>query len=210
MPALQEDPRFERTITVAITGASGSIYGVRLLMYLVKYKYRIFLLLSDAAKVVLKQELDMALPDSPEETAAFFTSRFSAEQGQIVLYGKDDWFSPVASGSGAPKHMIICPCTAGTLSSIAHGSGDSLLKRAADVVLKERSKLVVVLRETPLSPIHLENMLILSRLGAVILPAMPGFYNRPSTVEEVADTVVSRAPDHLGVSHDITRPWGGN
>ena len=199
---------YNKTITVGMTGASGAIYGLRLLKNLAQSNCRIFLMISSAAKIVLKQEEYIELPDTSDEIAAFFNKYLSCSSGQMCVYEKDDWFSPVASGSGAPKQMVICPCTAGTLSAVAHGSSDTLLERAADVVLKERGQLILVLRETPLSIIHIENMLKLSRAGVTILPAIPSFYNRPKTVTEVVDSVISRVLDHLGIKHNINPPWG--
>ncbi len=202
------ETKFLKTVTVGMTGASGAIYGLRLLKYLTAGDCRIFLMLSDAAKIVLKQEDDLELPDTHQDIAAFLTEHLSASQGQLSVFEKKDWFTPVASGSGAPKQMVVCPCTAGTLSAIATGASDTLLERAADVVLKEQGRLILVPREMPLSTIHLENMLKLSRMGVTILPASPSFYNRPSTVLEVVDSVVSRILDHLGVGHQIKPKWG--
>ncbi len=202
------DKPFGRTVTVGITGASGSIYGLRLLKYLTAANYQIYLLISDAAKIVLDQEEDLELSNDPEAVSAVLTRQLSAADGQLTVFGNDDWFSPVASGGGAPDQMVICPCTAGTISAITHGASDNLMERAADVVIKEQNKLILVPRETPLSSIHLENMLKLSQIGVTILPASPSFYNRPKTVIGVVDSVVSRILDHLGVPHQIAPKWG--
>ena len=208
MASDRSDKQFEKTITIGITGASGSIYGLRLLKYLTAANHQIYLLISDAAKIVLDQEEDLELPSEPDEAGALLTQQLSATEGQLTVFGMDDWFSPVASGGGAPDEMVICPCTVGTVSAIAHGASDNLLERAADVVIKERKKLILVPRETPLSSIHLENMLKLSQMGVTIIPASPSFYNRPKTVIGVVDSVVSRVLDHLDVAHQIAPKWG--
>ena len=198
----------EKIITVGITGASGIIYGLRLLEVLIREGVRIYLIVSKAARIVLEAEQDLKVPERAEEASVFFTMRFAAAEGRIKVFSSDDWFSPVASGSGAPKQMIICPCTAGTLASIAHGLSDNLLERAADVVMKERGQLIVVPREMPLSTLHLENMLKLSRRGVTIIPAAPAFYNIPKTVEDLVDSVVARILDHVQVEHNLVSSWG--
>jgi 4-hydroxy-3-polyprenylbenzoate decarboxylase len=124
------------------------------------------------------------------------------------VFGDEEWTSPLASGSGAPRKMVVCPATMATLSAIANGASENLLERAADVVIKERGDLVIVPRETPFSAIHLENMLKLARLGVSILPANPGFYNRPTKVDELVDFIVARVLDQLGVAHRLSRRWG--
>jgi 4-hydroxy-3-polyprenylbenzoate decarboxylase len=123
-------------------------------------------------------------------------------------FGREEWFAPMASGSNPGDAMVICPCTMGTLAAVAAGLADSLIERAADVMLKEKRKLILVPRETPLSAIHLENMLRLDRAGALILPANPGFYHRPRSVEDVVDFVVARVLDHLGIAHTLVARWG--
>ena len=129
-------------------------------------------------------------------------------RGQLEVFGREDWFAPLASGSNPADAMVICPCSMGTLARIAAGLADTLIERAADVMLKESRKLVLVPRETPLSAIHLENMLRAQRAGAVILPANPGFYHRPQSVSEVVDFVVARVLDQLGFDHDLMQRWG--
>jgi 4-hydroxy-3-polyprenylbenzoate decarboxylase len=197
-----------RTITLALTGASGMAYGLRLLECLLAAGLHVQLLYSQAAHIVAKQELDLVLPPRAQDAERLFSERYGAAQGQLRAYGRDDWFSPVASGSSAPDAMVICPCSMGTLAAVAAGLADNLIERAADVVLKEGRKLVLVARETPLSAIHLENMLRLSRAGAVLLPANPGFYHRPRRVEDLVDFVVARILDQLGVAHQLSARWG--
>jgi len=195
-------------ITVAMTGASGAAYGFRLMEVLAERGSRIFVLISDTARVVLAAELGVRLPQRPSEVGSFLSKRFCAGPGQLRVFGNDEWSAPVASGSGAPGRMVICPCSTGTLSAIACGSSDSLLERAADVVLKERGQLIVVPREMPFSEIHLENMLRLARMGVTVLPACPSFYNKPSVIADVLDSVVARILDHLGIGHHLQSRWG--
>lgn len=197
-----------RTVTLAFTGASGIGYGIRLLECLLGAGVRVYLLYSQVAHIVAKQELDLVLPARPAEAERYFSGRFSATPGQLRVFGKDDWYAPVASGSNPADAMVICPCTMGTLASVAAGLADNLIERAADVMLKEGRSLVLVPRETPLSQIHLENMLRLARVGAVILPANPGFYHRPESVEAVIDFIVARVLDQLRVPHQLLPRWG--
>jgi 4-hydroxy-3-polyprenylbenzoate decarboxylase len=198
------------TVTLALTGASGMPYGIRLLETLLGAGKQVYLLYSQAAQIVAKQELALVLPARPREAAAYFTARFKVSEGQLRVFGRDDWFAPVASGSSAADAMVICPCTMGTLAAVASGLADNLIERAADVMLKERRPLVLVPRETPLSSIHLENMLRLSRAGAVILPADPGFYHHPSSVQDLVDFVVARVLDQLCIEHRLMPRWGSD
>ncbi len=195
-------------ITLAWTGASGVQYGLRLLECLLRAGHPVYLLISDAARVVMKLETDQPLPARSRDTAAVLAERYGAAPGQLQVFGSSEWTAPVASGSGAARRMVICPCTTGTLAAIAGGNSDNLIERAADVIIKERGQLILVPRETPYSQIHLENMLRLSRLGAVILPPNPGFYHRPRTVEDLVDFVVARILDHLEVAHSLLPRWG--
>ena len=195
-------------ITLALTGASGAPYALRLLECLVQADYRVYLLASSAARVVLKTEQGLDWPASPRALSAQLCADFGARAGQIVACGKEEWFSPVASGSAAPKQMVVCPCSMGTVSAIAHGASENLIERAADVVIKERGQLILVPRETPFSAIHLENMLSLARLGVTIMPAAPGFYHEPRSIDDLVDFMVARILDHLGVAHTLCQRWG--
>jgi len=197
-----------RTVTLAFTGASGLPYGLRLLECLLAAERRVYLLYSPAAQIVAKQESDLTLPSQPREATRFFAERHGAREGQLTVFGREDWLSPVASGSNPADAMAICPCSMGTLGAIAGGLADNLIERAADVMLKERRPLVLVPRETPLSAIHLENMLKLVRAGAVIVPPAPGFYDRPQSVADLVDFVVARVLDQLGVAHALGPRWG--
>ena len=203
-----ESSTFNKQITVAITGASGSMYVMRLLECLVAANYQIYLLCSSAARVVLDTEMNIKVPASPQAASQFFTEKFSAQADQIIVFGKEQWFSPVASGSAAPKQMIVCPCSTGTLAAISQGMSDNLIERAADVVIKERGQLILVPRETPFSTIHLQNMLSLSQQGVVIMPAAPGFYHNPESIEDLVDFMVGRMLDHLGIEQKIMPRWG--
>ena len=195
-------------ITLAMTGASGVAYGLRLLECLLEADQQIHVMVSQPAQVVLAMETDLKLSGSPKEMQQQLAKQYNAKEGQLFVYGKDQWSSPVASGSGAPRAMVVCPCTSATLSAIACGASNNLLERAADVILKEQGKLILVHRETPLSAIHLENMLKLARLGVTILPANPGFYHNPQSVAELVDFVVARVLDHLNVEHELVPCWG--
>lgn len=198
----------DKRITLGITGASGAPYALTLLSSLVNAGYDVYVLMSSAARVVFATEENLKVPSRPDEAAAFFTRHCNASEGQIRFFGKEEWFSPVASGSAAPKKMIICPCSTGTLSAVAVGASDNLIERAADVVMKERGQLIMVPREMPLSSIHLENMLKLSQMGVTIMPAAPGFYHNPTCVQDLVDFVVARILDHLGISQTLVARWG--
>ncbi|MGH8712753.1 MAG: flavin prenyltransferase UbiX [Casimicrobiaceae bacterium] len=197
-----------KTVALAFTGASGLPYGLRLLECLLAARTRVFLLYSPSAQIVARQELELTLPTQPAAAAAYFAERYHAQPGQLTVFGREDWMSPVASGSNPADVMAVCPCSMGTLGAIAAGLADNLIERAADVMLKERRPLVLVPRVPPLSAIHLENMLKLSRAGAVILPPSPGFYGHPQTIEDMIDFVVARILDQLGIEHALGPRWG--
>ncbi|MCQ1060930.1 UbiX family flavin prenyltransferase [Photobacterium sp. ZSDE20] len=198
----------DKRITLAWTGASGAPYGLRLLECLLAANYHVYLLVSSAARVVLATEHGLKLPAGPDAAKATLVKHLGCAPEGLEVCGKEDWFSPVASGSAAPKQMVICPCSAGTLASVAHGLSDNLLERAADVVLKERGQLLMVVRETPFSTLHLENMLKLSQMGATIMPAAPGFYHQPASIDDLVDFMVARILDHLGVEQGLVPRWG--
>lgn len=195
-------------IAVAITGASGSAYALRLLESLLASGRDIYLMISQAGQIVLKMESDLDLPGQPAEVEKLLSQRFQASPGQLQVFGRQQWMAPVASGSNPPAAMVVCPCTTGTLAAVAGGASNDLIERAADVVLKERRKLILVVRETPFSDIHLENMLKLSRMGAVIMPANPGFYHHPATLDEIVDFMVARILDQLDIEHSLMPRWG--
>ena len=198
----------ERRVTLAVTGASGAQYALRLLECLVRAEVQVSFLISQAAQLVMATETEVELPAKPQAMESFLTERYQAQPGQIRVYGKQDWMAPVASGSGAPSAMVVCPCSTGSLSAIATGASNNLIERAADVALKERRKLILVPREAPYSTVHLENMLKLSQMGAVILPASPGFYHKPQGVEDMIDFVVARILNQLDLPQQLLPAWG--
>ena len=222
-----------RDLVVAMTGASGSVYGLRLVEVLIATGRDVHLTISPAAVEVFKRELglnisldkfhpqqlflnyDQVVNDSPlkSNTSAGFASSsvFSDSavySGKIVYHHYRDYSAGIASGSFLTAGMVICPCSMGTLASLATGQSQNLIHRAADVHLKERRKLIVVPRETPLSVIALDNMKRLAEAGAVILPAMPGFYNDPKSIPDLVDFIVARICDQLGVEHELSKRWG--
>lgn len=193
----------ERPIVMAVTGASGAPYAVRLLHTLIEHQQRVSLIVSDHGLRLLDTELGIS-------SVAALRDRIGGarwDQKVHVFDDRDRGAAP-ASGSALTAGMVICPCSMGTLSAIAVGASRSLVERAADVALKERRRLILVPRETPYSSIHLENMLALTRAGAVVLPASPGFYHRPVTIDDLVNFVVARVLDHLGVDHSLVPRWG--
>ncbi|HKI59508.1 MAG TPA: flavin prenyltransferase UbiX [Mariprofundaceae bacterium] len=197
-----------KQVIIAMTGASGAAYGMRLIQRLAHTGIKQHLLFSDAARVVLKQELDLSLPEATEDVAAAIASHLGISDELLKHYHQSDWFSPAASGSAGIRHMVVIPCSMGSLARIAGGISDNLIERAADVMLKERGNLILVPRETPLSSIHLEHMLKLSQMGVDLIPAMPGFYHRPESIDELVNFIVDRVMDHLGVNDGEAQRWG--
>ncbi|MDX5300126.1 MAG: UbiX family flavin prenyltransferase, partial [Gammaproteobacteria bacterium] len=187
------EPR--RTINLAMTGASGAQYGLRLLQCLLAAGCRVHFMMSRAAQVVVATETDVPLSGTPAHMQAQLAARYGAQGGQLAVFGREDWFAPPASGSGERAPLVICPCSTGTLSALATGASNNLIERAGDVALKERRQLILVPREAPYSEVHLENMLRLTRMGAIIMPASPGFYHRPQSIEDLVDFVVARLLD---------------
>jgi len=196
------------TVTLALSGASGMAYGRRLLECLLAADLNVYLLVSQAAHLVAKQELGVTLPARAGDLEKQLSAGLGAGDGQLRVFGREDWNAPLASGSNPADAMVVCPCSMGTLAAIAHGLSDNLIERAADVMLKEQKKLILVPREAPFSTLHLENMLALSRMNAVILPANPGFYHRPQSVEDIVDFIVARILDQLGIQHALMARWG--
>lgn len=201
---------FKETITLAITGASGVQYATRLLEVLLKEGHQVFVMVSKAAHVVIATETDHKWPAQAAQLESALATQFSAKDGQLRVFGKEDWMAPVASGSGAPSRMVVCPCSTGSLSAIANGASNNLIERAADVALKERRQLILVPREAPYSQIHLEHMLKLTQMGAVIIPASPGFYHKPSSVNDLIDFIVARILSQLGIEQSLLRKWGAD
>ena len=195
-------------ITLAITGASGAIYGISLLKHLSFFYQKVHLVISDAARIVLATELDIKLPESPSRIQPLISNYCGCDESTIKVYAKENWRSPIASGSAAPRQMVICPASMGCISAIATGASNNLLERAADVVLKEKGQLILLPREMPFSTIHLRNLLTLSEAGATIMPTSPGFYNKPEKIEDLVDFVSARVLDHLGIEHSVLGRWG--
>jgi flavin prenyltransferase len=202
----------KKRITLAITGASGSHYALKLIKELLQHDIVVYLLISDAAKEVFRLEADMHIPQDKNDIVDYFLKLASIVETAPELYyfGKKDWVSPVASGSNGADAMVICPASMGSLSAIAHGASNNLIERAADVMLKEKKSLIVVPREMPLSTIHLENMLKLSKMGVSILPACPGFYHQPKTLDDIVNFVVARILDQLQLKHNLLDRWADN
>lgn len=195
-------------ITLAMTGASGAAYGIRLLECLLAAQRRVYFMISDAARVVVRMELALELPTGVAELEQFFSQRFATKENQLKLFGNMDWLAPPASGTGGKIPMVICPASGGLISAIATGASTNLVQRAADVAIKEKRPLIIVPREMPASAIHLENQLKLARLGATIMPASPGFYQNPKSLEDIVDFVVARILDQLDIPHDLLPHWG--
>ncbi|HSA54918.1 MAG TPA: flavin prenyltransferase UbiX [Gemmatimonadaceae bacterium] len=191
-------------VVVAITGASGAPYAVRLLQALVAAEQPVWLIVSAHGERLLRTESGIERVEGLRGCVGA-----AAWDRSVRCFDDGDRGALPASGSVRTAGMVICPCSMGTIAAIAHGTSRSLVERAADVALKERRRLVVVPRETPYSEIHLENLLRLTRAGAVVLPASPGFYHRPTRVEELVDFVVARVLDHLGMQHEVAPRWDG-
>jgi len=196
-----------RHFALAITGASGAIYGLRLGEELLRSGARVSMLITAAGFAVLKEErgLDWAGAASVLDELRGY---YRCDCAGLDYYAEDDFFSPIASGSSAPDAMIVAPCSMGTLSRISSGNSGNLLERSADVMLKEGRPLVLVPRETPLNAIHLEHMLALARLGVRIVPAMPAFYQHPESLDDLVNFVVGKVLDNIGVEHSLFRRWG--
>lgn len=204
---------FAQNVCVAITGASGSPYALRLIEVLLAKNCQVSVIFSKAAQLVMATETELKVPGNVRAQAEYLQQHFSAKVSgmkaeQLTVYGREDWMSPWASGSGRKGALVVCPCSTGTLSAIATGASNNLIERAADVAIKERRSLILVPRETPFSQIHLQNMLTLSQMGAVILPAAPGFYRQPTSIEDLVDFVVARILNQLNIEHDLLTPWG--
>lgn len=195
-------------VTLAITGASGMPYAIKLLSELLFQGCHINLVISKAGVLTLKQELDLMLSANIEQSRLKLIDKLNlTNSDNLKLYAIADWFAPMASGSSVDDAMVICPCSMASLAKIANGIGDDLITRSADVILKERKNLIIVPRETPFSAIHLENMLKLSRLGVAIVAPIPAFYNHPQTLEDVINFIVSRILDQLGINNSLTKRW---
>ena len=199
---------YTQRITLAITGASGIQYSMRLLQCLLKARRQVYVIFSKPAQVVAGLETDLNLPAQTGAIEQHLAERYQAGAGQLQVFSQEQWTAPIASGSGVADAMVVCPCSTGTLAAIANGSCDNLIQRAADVSIKEQKKLILLPREMPFSEIHLRNMHSLARIGVVIMPPNPGFYNRPTTMQELIDFVVARVLDQLSIEHELMPRWG--
>ena len=197
-----------RTITLAMTGASGAEYMLRLFDCCLQSNIQVQFITSQPGQIVMGMETELKLSGPPQKMRQQFADYFDADPELISVYSRDQWTAPPASGSSVADAMVVCPCSMGSLASIAVGSSDNLIHRAADVVIKERKTLILVPRETPFSSIHLENMLKLSRLGVVILPPNPGFYHGVTEVAELVDFIVARILDQLDIENSLSPRWG--
>ncbi len=194
--------------TIAITGASGAPYGLKLLQELIKGGHSVSLCISREGLSILHDETGLMLKGSETDIQNVLERTLQAQKGQFRYFEEENLYAPIASGSSKVDAMIVIPCTMKTLASIAGGFASNLIERAADVMLKEKRKLIIVPRETPLSAIHLRNMLTLAELGCHIIPAMPAFYHHPKKIEDMVDFIVGRAMDSLGVENDLSPRWG--
>jgi len=195
-------------VGLAMTGASGVAYGFGVLEQVLSSGEEVYLMFSKAARLVVHSESAWRLPSRPKDIEHYLGEHYQHLPGKLRVFGMEQWSAPVASGSHVPRALVICPCSSGTLAAVANGLNRTLIDRAAEVVLKEQRKLILVHRETPLSTIQLENMLRLARAGAVVMPANPGFYNQPEQISDLIDFMVARILDHLEIAHQLQPRWG--
>ncbi len=197
-----------KPIIIAMTGASGAPYALRLIQRLARQHIQLHLLISDASRVVLDKESNLILSTDLTTMAQELADFLEIDVSYLTCWGNKDWMSPVASGSADMQDMVVIPCSMGSLARIATGASSNLIERATDVMMKERKNLVLVPRETPLSEIHLGHMLALSKMGVRLIPAMPGFYHQPESIADLVDFMVDRIMDHIGVDDDNAKRWG--
>ena len=196
------------TFIVGISGASGAPYALRLLQVLVKGGHSVYLSISGDGLSILKDETGLALKGTPAEIRSVLEKHLKAKKAQVKYFDENNMYASIASGSVKVDAMVVIPCSMKTLAAIAQGYASTLIERAADVTLKERRKLIIVPRETPLSAIHLRNMLTLAELGCHIIPAMPAFYHHPKHVSDMVDFIVGRVLDSMGIENDLSPRWG--
>lgn len=191
-----------------MTGASGAPYTLRLLEQLLAAGCRVQFICSQPGQIVMAMETDLKLADSPQKMQKQLRQRFAVDDERLVVYGRDQWTAPPASGSSVADAMVVCPCSMGSLAAIAQGTANNLIHRAADVILKERRKLILLPREMPFSSLHLENMLRLSHQGVIIMPPNPAFYQGVDGVQDLIDFVIGRVLDQLGIDNNLSPRWG--
>lgn len=197
------------TYTIAITGASGSIYGVRLLEYFLKKGHKVYLTITKEGALIMKEETGFDWKGSEEATKKKIKKDLKVEKGKLTVFDEENLFAPISSGSQKVDAMVVIPCSMKTLSGIAQGYANNLVERTADVMIKEGRKLILVPRETPLNTIHLRNMLTLSEIGVKIIPAMPGFYNHPVKIDDLVNFIVGKVLDSLNIENTLYRRWKG-
>ena len=199
-----------KKIVVAISGASGSKYGIRLLKALLNIPVNLYLIISDTGLKIIEHEIGQIDGADPESIKRFLLKQGITlhKNAQLNIYSPDDFFAPIASGSFLHDGMIIAPCSMKTLGTITSGIADNLISRAADVSLKEKRPLILLTRETPLNPIHLKNMYQAALSGATIMPPCPGFYFKPETIDDLIDSIVAKILDHLKIEHNLFLRWG--
>ncbi len=197
-----------KRITVAMTGASGAPFTLRLLEQLLLAEVQVQFVSSKPGQIVLAMESDLKPGANPQQMHSQLCQYFNCDPEKLTVYGKDQWTAPIASGSSVADAMVVCPCSMGTLAAISQGLSNNLIHRAADVVIKERKRLILVPRETPFSSLHLENMLRLSNQGVVILPPNPAFYQGVTSVQDLVDFVISRILDQLDIENNLSPRWG--
>jgi len=195
--------------TIAITGASGSVYGVRLLQYLLKNRHKVFLVITKEGSLILKEEVGYDWSGSGNGEEKKIKRDLKMDKGSLFLLSEDNLCAPISSGSAQVDAMVIIPCSMKTLSGIAHGYANNLVERSADVMIKEGRPLLLVPRETPLNSIHLKNMLILSEMGIKIIPPMPAFYSHPKNIEDIVDFIVGKVLDSLKIENNLYKRWKG-
>jgi flavin prenyltransferase len=194
--------------TIAITGASGAPYGMRVLQALIKGGHNVYLTITGDGLNILNDETGLMLKGTETEIQFALDKYLEAKEGKLRYFDEDNMYAPIASGSAKVDGMVVIPCSMKALSSIANGFASNLIERAADVTIKEKRKLIIVPRETPLSMIHLRNMLALSEIGCHIIPAMPAFYHHPEKLQDMIDFIAGRVLDALGVENDLSPRWG--
>lgn len=205
---MTERTEHSKAIAVGITGASGAQYGLRLSQVLLQSGQPVYLMVSKAALMVIALETEYQLPAKPAAIQRYLSARWGIAEGLLTVYGREDWTAPVASGSGHWRALVVSPCSTGTLSAVATGASNNLIERCADVALKERRPVLLMLRESPYSRVHLQNMLAATDAGAVIVPASPGFYHKPASVEAMVDFMIARVLNLLDIPQSLLPAWG--
>lgn len=196
-------------LVLGITGASGAPYAIRLLETLIRAQRTVHVTMSPAAVQVFQAELNLVINIKNPQLSDYLSAELEAPAQRLLIYHHyQDFSAGIASGSFLTGGMIVCPCSMGTVSAIAHGTSQNLIHRAADVHLKERRKLILVPRETPLGLVQLRNLTLCAEAGAVVLPAMPAYYTKPESVQDMVDFVVGRICDQVGVEHHLLKRWG--